>query len=87
MAKFDQETIVRWTEMIDVWFSKNFGITDRFGITERSHVTDATSAWTIAHRSGITEEAYADLSVVDAHIVTALKQLFPNVVFKDKYSY
>ena len=87
MAKFDQETIVRWTEMIDVWFSKNFGITDRFGITERSHVTDAISAWTIAHRSGITKEAYTDRSVVDAHIVTALKQLFPNAVFKDKYSY
>jgi hypothetical protein len=87
MSKFDQETIVRWTEMIDVWFSKNFGITDRFGITERSHVTDATSAWTIAHRSGITEEAYTDRSVVDAHIVTALKQLFPNAAFKDKYSY
>ena len=41
----------------------------------------------VAHQSGITEEAYADRSVVDAHIVTALKQMFPNAEFKDTYSY
>jgi hypothetical protein len=87
MAKFDIDTISRWTEMVDGWLSKNFGTTDRFGITERSHVVDGTSAWTIAHRAGITNEAYEDRSVVDAHIVTALKQIFPNAVFKDKYSY
>lgn len=87
MAKFDQATIVRWTEMVDVWLSKNFGVTDRFGITERSHVSDGTSAWTIAHRAGITQEAYEDRSVVDAHIVTALKQIFSNAKFYDKYSY
>ena len=82
MAKFDQATIIRWTKMADEWLSKN-----PFSITERSHVSDGSSAWVIAHRSGITSEAYADRSVVDAHIVTALKQLFPNAVFKDKYSY
>jgi hypothetical protein len=85
MAKFDLLTIIHWTDMVDVWLSKNYGITDRFGITERSHVTDATSAWTIAHRSGITEEAYADRSVVDAHIVTALKQLFPNANYQGNH--
>ena len=87
MAKFDSDTIVRWTGMVDVWLSKNFGITDQFGITERSHVVDGSSAWVIAHRSGITEEAYADRSVVDAHIVTVLRVMFPNAEFKDKYSY
>lgn len=87
MAKFDQSTVTRWADMVDEWLSKNYGITDRFGITERSHVTDGSSAWTIAHRAGITTEAYTDPSVVDAHIVTALKQLFPNAVFKDTYSY
>jgi hypothetical protein len=87
MAKFDSDTIARWTGMVDLWLSKNFGITDQFGITERSHVVDGSSAWVIAHRSGITQEAYTDRSVVDAHIVTALKQMFPNAVFVDKYSY
>lgn len=87
MAKFDSDTIARWTGMVDVWLSKNFGITDQFGITERAHVVDGSSAWVIAHRSGVTQEAYIDRSVVDAHIVTALKQIFPNAEFKDKYSY
>ena len=87
MAKFDNATVIRWTGMIDEWLSKNFGVTDRYGITKRDHVTDGTSAWTIARRAGVTEEAYADRSVVDAHIVVALKKIFPNVVFKDRYTY
>jgi hypothetical protein len=82
MAKFDSETIVRWTKMADEWLAKN-----PFGIIERSQVLSGSSAWRVAHNAGITEEAYADRSVVDAHIVTALKQLFPNAEFKDKYSY
>lgn len=87
MAKFDNATVVRWTEMVDSWFSKNFGVTDRAGITHRTHVTDGSSAWTIAHRSGVTDVAYADRSVTDAHIVSALKKIFPNAVFKDRYTY
>jgi len=82
MAKFDKATIDRWTEMADKWLAKN-----RYGVIERSQVVDGSNAWRAAHRSGITEEAYADRSVVDAHIVTALKQIFPNAVFKDTYSY
>ena len=82
MAKFDQATIVRWTKMADEWLAKN-----PFGIIERSQVLYGVNAWKVAHHAGITEEAYADRSVVDAHIVTALKQLFPNAVFKDTYSY
>lgn len=87
MAKFDNATVVRWTEMVDLWLSKNFGVTDRYGITKREHVTDGSSAWVLAHKSGVTEEAYADRSVVDAHIVVALKKIFPNAVFQDRYSY
>lgn len=87
MAKFDIATIARWTELVDLWISKNFRVTDQYGITDRTHVTDGSSAWVIAHRSGVTDLAYADRSVVDAHIVTALKQIFPNVVFKDRYAY
>lgn len=82
MAKFDQATIARWTKMADEWIAKN-----PFGIIQRSHVFHGVNAWKVAHYAGITEEAYADRSVVDAHIVTALKQIFPNAVFKDKYTY
>ena len=82
MSKFDQATIDRWTKMADEWIAKN-----PFGITERSQVFHGINAWKVAHYAGITEEAYADRSVVDAHIVTALKQIFPNAVFKDTYSY
>ena len=82
MAKFDQATINRWTKMADEWLAKN-----PFGIIERSQVLNGSNAWKVAHHAGITEEAYADRSVVDAHIVTALKQVFPNAEFKDTYSY
>ena len=82
MAKFNQATIARWTKMADEWLAKN-----PFGIIERSQVLNGSNAWKVAHHAGITEEAYADRSVVDAHIVTALKQVFPNAEFKDTYSY
>ena len=82
MAKFDSDTIARWTGMADEWLARN-----SFGVLDRNKVLTGVNAWRIAHRSGITEEAYTDRSVVDAHIVTALKQLFPNAEFKDTYSY
>lgn len=87
MAKFDADTVTRWTGMVDTYIAGNFGVLDRYGITHRDHVADGSSAWTIAHRSGITVEAYEDRSVVDAHIVSALKQIFKNAKFQDKYSY
>lgn len=82
MAKFDQSTMTRWTDIADEWLANN-----PYGDTERSHIIDGSNAWRVAMQTGITKEAYADPSVVDAHIVTALKQLFPNAVFKDTYSY
>ena len=82
MAKFDSETIARWTKMADEWLASN-----QFGVIDRDKVLSGANAWKIAHRSGISYEAYEDMSVVDAHIVTALKQIFPNAEFKDTYSY
>lgn len=77
--KFDRSTVNRWAVMAaDYLGSRGYDIAD---------VKTGIEAWNVAHRSGITEEAYADRSVVDAHIVTALKQLFPDAVFKDTYSY
>jgi hypothetical protein len=82
MSKFDQATVDRWADMADKWLAKN-----PHGVILRSKVVDGSNAWRVAHHAGITEEAYADPSVVDAHIVTALKQIFPNAEFKDTYSY
>lgn len=77
--KFDRSTVNRWAVMAaDYLGNRGYDIAD---------VKTGIEAWNVAHRSGITEEAYADRSVVDAHIVTALKQLFPSAVFKDTYSY
>jgi hypothetical protein len=80
MTKFNAETIARWVEKAERYVIDNHGI-------HLTGVKIGSDAWGIAHRSGITAEAYKDRSVVDAHIVTALKQIFPNAVFKDKYSY
>jgi hypothetical protein len=79
MAKFDSDTIARWTVMAADYLGRNG--------YDLSDVKLGSEAWAIAHRSGISYEAYEDMSVVDAHIVTALKQIFPNAEFKDKYSY
>ena len=85
MARFDSNTVRSWCNQVDQWISKNSGITDRAGVVNRDHVTRGVDAWTIAHRSGITQEAYQDRHVTDAHIVTALKKIFPNAVFADRY--
>ena len=81
MAKFDAETVTRWTQMAVDWMRE---------AQDPGTVTDVylgAEAWGIAHYAGITKEAYADPSVSDAHIVTALKQIFPKAVFKDRYVY
>jgi len=81
MAKFDAETVTRWKRMAEVFLQR---VGDP-GTTEDIYL--GAEAWVIAHRAGITEEAYGDRSVTDAHIVTALKQIFPKAVFKDRYVY
>lgn len=47
-----------------------------------------SDAWLIAHQTGFASHCY-DLGrdIHDAHIVTVMKKVFPNVVFKDRYSY
>lgn len=81
MNKFPDETISRWTKKV----------TDYLSHSDSGYVADDIKtgghAWQIAHRVDITFEAYSDRSVVDAHIVTALKKIFPNAVFKDTYTY
>jgi hypothetical protein len=77
--KFNSETVKRWSEMAKVYLEKK-------SLTV-GDIQNGGEAWAIAHRSGISYEAYEDRTVTDAHIVTALKQVFPNAVFRDKYSY
>lgn len=81
MSKFSNETISRWTDSVNDWL---FAAGDP---GNNKDVFLGAEAWIIAHRVGITREAYKDESVVDAHIKTALQKIFPNAVFKDKYSY
>jgi hypothetical protein len=81
MAKFDLLTVMRWADAADTWL-KEAGDPGT-----RTDIYLGAEAWAIAHNCGITREAYDDRSVADAHIVTALKQIFPNAKFSDKYAY
>jgi hypothetical protein len=81
MAKFDTATVTRWASMAETFLQR----AGDPGTTKDIYL--GAEAWAIAHLSGITGEAYTDRSVVDAHIVTALKQIFPNAIFKDHYAY
>lgn len=81
MSKIQSETITRWSKMASNWL-KEAG--DPGSLTD---IYLGSEAWAIAHRCGITSEAYQDQTIVDAHIVTALKNIFPNANFKDRYSY
>jgi len=45
-------------------------------------VTVGACAWDVAHRCGILRECWA-LDCSDAVIRTALKQIFPNAIFKE----
>ena len=80
MAYFDKETVARWTSQAKDWLESKLPVT-------LSDVKTGKDAWTVAHRCGITKEAYKDRNVVDAHIQTALESIFPNAVFMDKKRY
>lgn len=77
--KLDSDFVAKWIQVVyDHLVVYN---------TKREQIVDGAFAWVLAHRVGLTKEAYSDRTVVDAHIVTALKQIFPNATFKDRYSY
>lgn len=77
--KFDKATVNRWAAMAADYLG-------RYGY-DIADVKTGVEAWDIAHHVGIAREAYEDRSVVDAHIITALKAIFPEAVFKDRYTY
>jgi len=79
-AKFSDEKIAEWAGKAEVWLKANTSqvpATIRFG----------RDAWTVAHACGITEEAYKDRSVLDAHIQTALEKIFRKAIFLDPKRY
>ena len=79
--RFDKDTLARWNKQAADY------LTAHHGHMTPDHILHGRDAWTVAHRAGITAEAYKDREVVDAHIQTALERIFPNAVFKDKKVY
>ena len=86
MPKIDNQTAMRWRAMIDAFLDAKHILVDGTAIT-RSDVKLGRDAWTIASMSGITREAYADRTIVDAHIQTFLESAFPYAVFRDRKVY
>lgn len=71
-----------WTTAAEIWLGEHTQD------MTRDDVRTGRDAWEIAHRCGIVNEAYAiGRDVVDAHIVSALRVIFPRAVFADKYRY
>ena len=74
--KIPANVIETWKADIAEWLEYHHGL-------PLTAVKTGTDAWAIAHRVGITREAYNDPTVTDGHIQTALVRIFPNAVFKD----
>jgi hypothetical protein len=79
MPKIDALKVADWQVMAD-----NFCRDKPY---RRGDVKLGSDAWAIANMCGILRDAYADRSVVDAHIQTAFAVVFPNAVFKDAKRY
>jgi hypothetical protein len=77
--KIPRQTIDQWRNSAAAW------------LAQKGHTLEdlrtGRDAWTVAHHTGITREAYENPSIVDAHIQTALGRIFPNVQFKDPKRY
>ncbi len=80
MAYFDKETVLHWKGLAKEWLEANTQLTLNDPIIGKD-------VWEVAHRCGITREAYADRDANDAHIQTALEKIFPNATFQDKKRY
>ena len=74
--------VTPWTEQAAQWLADNAP-----SLTLQT-IETGRDAWTVAHRAGLTREAY-DISrdVTDAHIQTVLERVFPNAVFREAKRY
>lgn len=83
MAKISKDIVANWTVRCAEWLQENSKLQPSL-----YDIKTGRDAWTVAHCTGIAREAYdMDRDIHDAHIKTALQSIFPNAVFKDKYSY
>lgn len=82
MAYFPKSTVSQWASKASAWLAANTS-----PALTVNDIATGIDAWTVAHRSGITNAAYEDRNAVDAHIQTALQSIFPNAVFKDAKRY
>lgn len=81
--RIEKATVDAWREKARVWLE-----TGVKGGATVDDVKTGVDAWAVAHRVGITNEAYAmSRDIHDAHIQTALEKIFPNAVFKDAKRY
>jgi hypothetical protein len=79
MAKISNAVVAEFSSMADMFLAQH-------NLT-RHDVKTGRDAWSVSHRCGITNAAYKDRDVIDAHIQTALEKIFPHAVFKDKKVY
>lgn len=80
--KFNKQTVARWEMMAQRWLFASGS-----DVRSTSQVLSGSSAWFVADRCGILREAYADRSVTDGHIQTALEEIFSNATFRDQKVY
>ena len=74
--------IEEFTQLATEWLAENF---PEMSLAD---IQTGQDAWTVAHKSGITEAAYnIGRDVYDAHIQTVLEIIMTNAVFKDKKRY
>lgn len=78
--KIPANVVETWRDDVAAWLYYHHGL-------DRLAIKSGKDAWTIAHRVGITREAYKDPTITDGHIQTALERIFPNAVFEDRKVY
>ena len=94
MAKIDKNLIEQFRKLAENYMSCGNNWADKQPKSV-DMVESGAQAWQLAHRAGITELCYGNTSkdiegidgITDAHIKTALAQVFPNAIFKDNYRY
>jgi hypothetical protein len=83
MAKIHKSIVADWRERATKWLAENTN-----NVMSCVDVKTGRDAWLVAHRAGLCSEAYAmSRDIHDAHIQTALEEIFPYAVFRDPKRY
>lgn len=70
--KFSRDQIALWKRLISEYLFTEYQL-----LIE--DITTPGDAWFIARSSGCMKTVYGSRDITDAHIITALKKIFPNV--------